>query len=300
MGSEAEEFTLADLLRVVRRSWKVIIGLAVTGALIATAVAFVMSPVYRAEVLLAPAPAESGGNSALSRLAQQLPSLSGLLGAGDLDAGVAATQVRVAILRSRRLTEEFIRERNLLPLLFPNKWDVQAGRWELKGGIPSIPSMNEAVRVFDEKIRSVTEDRRTGLITLAIDWRDPRVAADWSNDLIARANEFMRKRAIDESKRSISFLEDELRKTGVVERQQIIYRLIESRTGEIMLANGRQEYAFQVVDPAVAPDADRFVRPRRGLLAIIGFILGMLVGVAYAIVRSLRKSFDLDVISAAK
>lgn len=299
MGSEAAEFTLADLLRAVRKSWMAIVGVAVTGGLIATTLAFVMRPVYRAEVLLAPAPVESGGNSALSRLTQQFPSLSGLVGAGGLNAGLAEMEVRVAILRSRRLTEEFITERNLLPLLFPNKWDAQAGSWRLKSGNPSIPSMNEAVRVFDEKIRSVTEDRRTGLITLAIDWRDPRAAADWSNDLVTRANEFMRKRAIDESRRSISFLEDELRKTGVLERQQIIYRLIESRTGEIMLANAREEYAFQVVDPAVAPDANRFVRPRRGLLAIIGFILGVLVGVAYAIVRSLRKS-SLDFVSSTK
>src|SRR6185312_6687519 len=164
--------------------------------------------------------------------------------------GLADKEVSLATLNSRWLTEEFIRDRNLLPVLFPQRWDSEKQQWRVRDGRLWVPTMDDAIKLFNG-IREVKEDRRTGLVTLSIEFRDSRRVADWANDLVARVNEFLRKRAITEAQRSIAFLEGELSKTTVLERQQIIYRLIESKTSDIMMANARKEYAFLVVDPAV-------------------------------------------------
>jgi uncharacterized protein involved in exopolysaccharide biosynthesis len=152
--------------------------------------------------------------------------------------------------------------------------------------------MGAAVDMFDERIRRVSEDRRTGLVTLAIEWRDRQEAATWANELTARANDFLRARAIDEARRSIAFLENELAKTNVVERQQIIYRLIESKTSEIMMANARKEYAFIVVDPATAPEPRDYLWPKYLVILVTGLLFGLFSGVIFAGVRSAWKSAE--------
>jgi hypothetical protein len=103
--------------------------------------------------------------------------------------------------------------------------------------------------------------------------------------LVARTNESLRARAIDEARRSITFLEGELGKTSVVEREQIIYRLIEEKTSDIMMANARKEYAFLIVDPAVAAEPHNFVRPNRLFIMVVGALVGLVVGILYVGIR---------------
>jgi uncharacterized protein involved in exopolysaccharide biosynthesis len=65
-----------------------------------------------------------------------------------------------------------------------------------------------------------------------------------------------------------------------------MYSLIESETKTLMLANGRVEYAFAVVDPARIPEHRE--RPKRSLMAATGLALGMVVGVLVAVIRGFR------------
>jgi uncharacterized protein involved in exopolysaccharide biosynthesis len=285
MQSDSSELTATDLLRIIRASWVTIFSCVVVAGLAAGAIALVLRPLYRAEVLLYPASAQGAGNSALTRLAETFAPLASLASTTESSDVLGGKEVWLATLSSRWLTENFIRERNLLPILFAERWNPTSQQWRLRYGKPWAPTMDEAIKLFN-KIRTVREDRRTGLVTLAVEWRDPNSVADWSNDLVARVNEFLRVRAIDEARRSITFLESELPKTTVVERQQIIYRLIESKTSEIMMASARKEYAFLVVDPGVVPSKDNYVRPRRIMITALGIFTGLLVGVLYSLIRS--------------
>ena len=282
--------TISELLQLLRSSWITLVSSTVIATSLATALAYWMTPIYRSESLLAPAAADSQRGSSLARLAGQFAPLAGLVGGADQMSGLDSKDVRIATLKSRRLTQKFISDRNLLPVLFPKQWDSAAGDWRVRDGRRWKPSMADAVSRFDDKVRKVSEERQTGLITLAIEWRDPEIAADWANDLVARANEFLRTRAIDEARRSITFLDSELEKTTVIERRQIIYRLIESKTSEIMMANGRKEYAFLVVDPASVSDADNFARPKRLMMIATGFGLGLIVSILYVCIRGARRS----------
>jgi len=60
----------------------------------------------------------------------------------------------------------------------------------------------------------------------------------------------------------------------------VIYNLIESQIQTLMLANARDEYAFTVVDPAVAPETR--TSPRRKLIVLSGGALGVFFGVLAA------------------
>jgi uncharacterized protein involved in exopolysaccharide biosynthesis len=50
-----------------------------------------------------------------------------------------------------------------------------------------------------------------------------------------------------------------------------------------MLANGKLEYAFTVIDPAVAPEIR--ISPKRTLMTLIGFAIGCVLGCVIAFIH---------------
>ena len=50
----------------------------------------------------------------------------------------------------------------------------------------------------------------------------------------------------------------------------------------LMLANGRTEFAFTIIDPAVTP---RSAEPKSVIIAISGVALGLLIGIVAAFTR---------------
>lgn len=257
------------------RSW---ILASVTLVTVATlAVAFLMTPVYRASIVLISASEDR--NNLSSSLGSSLGSLSGLaaLAGVNLGASSSATEEALAVLRSRQFSESFIGDNNLMPKFFPNKWDSKLEQWKNVG--ERQPTSAEAYKYFDRKIRKVVQDKRTGLVTLHVDWRDRVAAAAWANELVERLNAEMRRRAISQSDASLGFLQKELSSTSVVESRNAISRLMEAQINERMIANVTEEYSFRVVDPAMVPDRKDRIRPRRLLMTLSGLFCGVLLGV---------------------
>lgn len=272
-------FDAVNLLQTVRLLYReryVIAAVAAVLTLLALLFALVSPRIYRAEVLLTPA--SQNRSEGLSMLFGQLGDLSTVV-----DDYVVGTKDRsaesIATLRSRSLASDFIRERNLKPQLFADEWDAVNKRWRR----PEVPTDLEAYDVFDKQVRAVTVDRRTGLVSLSIEWKDPALAAAWANQLVREVNTRRRTEAIHDAQQSIVYLREQLARTSSVEIQQSIYHLIEAQTKAIAVANSREDYAFRVIDPAVVPE--RPVRPRRVLITAAGFAVGLFGAVAFILIR---------------
>jgi uncharacterized protein involved in exopolysaccharide biosynthesis len=191
------------------------------------------------------------------------------------------------MLQSRRFIEQFIADNNLLPVLFSNRWDTAMSRW--KGGdAQSPPSLEDGYEVFSKRVLTVTEDRKTNLITLQIDWLDGGLASIWANMLVARVNATTRDLAIQNANRSIDYLNLELRGTESVELRQSIYSLLQSQMDKRMMASTRPEFAFTVIDPAQPPNRRRYVKPKRVRFALFGLAVGALLGIGVAAFRDGR------------
>jgi uncharacterized protein involved in exopolysaccharide biosynthesis len=274
--------------------WKILveqrklIGLITAGTtLIALVIAFVLPPVYRAEVLLAPVTEEK--SEGLGALAGQFGDLAALAGV-NLGTRKDKTAEYVAALKSRALSVSFIKEANVMPVLYSGKWDEEKRAWKNPG---DAPTEWKTFELWDKDIRSVTQDKRTGLVTLAIEWEDPALAAKWANALVSHVNARLRAEAVDEADRSIAYLEKQLAQTSSVEVQQAIYRLIESQTKKKMIASTRAEYAFTTIDPAVMPE--RRVSPQRLLLTVVGLMFGVVFGAFAAFFRChIRRPNEYD------
>lgn len=269
------QITLYNLvLSAVRRPW--LGALCVLGGVaIAAWVAFTSKPVYRAEaVLMLAQPADQAD----SRLPDQLGGLAALAGLNISGASDRKAEA-LATLESRVLTESFVRENNLLPVLFPSRWDPDRNAWKTDAEPPTLWDANELI---SNEVRKVLEDRKTGLITLAVEWTDPELAARWTAELVQRTNSQIQQSAYHRATRNIAYLKKQLEETNIVEVRQALNKLMESELKTSMLAQRSDDYAFKVLDPAVVPE-DK-VRPRRALLLALGLAAGVFVWILALIV----------------
>ena len=239
------------------------------------AAALLMSPVYRASVVLVPADADRNG---LGGRLGQLGGLASIVGV-KMDGAGSETEEAIAVLKSRQFTDAFIKDHNLMPILFAKSWDSATKSWKPASKLPTEGKASKAFR----KLCTVIEDKKSGLVTLQIDWTDRKQAAAWANTLVSRLNAEMRSRAITKSDAMLGYLEKELESTSIVGTRQAINNLVESQIKQRMLANVTQEYSFRVVDTAVAPEVDDPIKPKRRLMAAAGFAIGLGIGVIGAL-----------------
>lgn len=292
--SEEDDINLLNLWRVLVRYKLMIIVITLLATAAAVTVALMTTPTYRAEVLLAPvSDDEQGAMSAISNQFGGLASFAGI----NLDSGASSTDQALATLTSRRFINDFIAEKKLMPLLFADRWDATSKTWKVKSSADE-PTMGIAYEEF-KNILSVSSDKKSGLVTLAVEWRDPWQAAAWANELVLRINNHEKQLAIKETEQSLAYLKEQLPKTSVMEVQQAIYRLIETQTKKVMLANVRDQFAFKVIDPAVVPE--KRAKPNRKLIVGMGVMLGLVGGILLAfLVSAIRRQSAKGVKESAK
>ena len=259
-----QDVGLGPLLQVVRRYRLLIAGITVLCTVAALVYALTATPHFKAEVVVTEVMENpAGGAGAI------LGRLSGIASMAGLNIGSSLNnQNSKAILKSRRLVEEFIQRDNLVPVLFR--------------GSKAKPTLWAAVERFKGGILTIRTDPRTDAITVSVEWTDPDTAARWANGFVALANEFVRARALAEASRNVDYLKGQIQKTNVLELQRVMYDLIENETKTLMLANARVEYAFSVIDPARSPEIRS--SPKRTLLVLGGLAGGLFLGCVVAFV----------------
>jgi uncharacterized protein involved in exopolysaccharide biosynthesis len=261
------ESNLIDFAGAVRLLWRrralVVLCMLVAGS-IALAMALTTKPYFKAAVVVTDV--RDRGLGGMGSLAAQFGGLASLAGV-NLNGGLSGSdQQSAAILDSNHLAEEFIRRYNLIPVL-------------LKPG-KTPGTMWKAVKAFKEGVLTIRKDTRKGVTIVQVEWTEAPTAALWANEFVALANEIIRQRALTESTRNIAYLNGQLAKTNELELRKVMYDIIETETKTVMLANGRTDYAFQVVDPAVAPELKD--GPHRSIIVLVGLFLGFTVATVAA------------------
>lgn len=214
-AAEEDETNLLDYWRVIqkRKIRIIIITLLFTGLGILSC--FVMAKKYQATATIMP-PTQSGGGGGLSALAGQASSIPGI---GDMlsgmggGAGIKAAPL-VNFLKSRTLTEQVIRQLNLMPVIYKKQWDpsTQTFRAGLLGGIPNLES---AVRQMQKKLVKVTDDKKTTLIKIEVTLKDPVMAAAVANRMLIDLQDFIEKNSVTVAKRNRIFIEEQLRENKI-------------------------------------------------------------------------------------
>ena len=294
-----DEIDVRELFMVLwENKLTIILGTALS-ALISVSVALYLPNKYTSEALLAPR-AEGGAGGTLGQLASQYGGLASLAGIniGGLGEGGKAA-IAIEMLKSRDFFGEYLYDHVLVDLMAAEGWDRALDQSILDPSIydgatltwvrdvgPEFqikPSVQEAHDEFVESTLSVSEDKQTGFVTVAVTHYSPSVARDWVLLIVNGVNNAVRARDVEEAENSIAFLNEQRQKTSLVSLTEVFAELIEQQTKTVMLAAASEEYVFQIIEPPIVPELKS--EPSRALICILGVLFGGLLTVIVVLIR---------------
>ncbi len=293
-----DEIDLRELFAALWASRTTILGIVLMSALISVFVALSLPNKYTSQALLAPR-SDSGAGGSLGQMASQFGGLASLAGVnlGGLgDQG--STAVAIEMLKSREFFGTYLYDEVLVDLMAAEGWDRGTGKVLIDDSLFDVktatwvrdvseefqvkPSVQEAHESF-KGFLSVTEDTKTGFVTVAVTHYSPTVARDWVALVVKGVNEAVRARDVEEAEKSIAFLNQQRLKTNLVSLTEVFAELIEKQTKTVMLANASDEYVFQVIEPPVAPELKS--EPKRALICVLGTLLGGMLAALFVLIR---------------
>lgn len=257
----------------------------------AVLVSLISQPIYNATVVAYPSSNSNGPSGALGGLASRLglSSGGGLTDPFDLSTPVPET---IALMQSRQIAFRLFKQENMLPELFYQRWNPERKIWKppsvmqqfisyLTGKPPRTePTEDDAFETFN-RIRTVSRDEVTGVISIDVRWRDPRLAAAWANALVALTDQSLRQEAIRQSAEDMKYLEKQAASASLSDLRDSIFTVAQKQITRGMLANVEPNFAIEVIDPARPPL--RASWPNLPFLLAMALVAGLFFGSVGAI-----------------
>ena len=113
---------------------------------------------------------------------------------------------------------------------------------------------------------------------MSISWKDPKLLLNGRMIWLSSSTSNFGK-AIADSKKRVGYLEQELAKTTLQDMRAVLYNLLESEKQKAMLANVNEDFALEVIDPAVAPEIRE--KAKRKLIVALGGVCGVFLGIFF-------------------
>ena len=299
-----DEIDLRELFGVLWAGKIKIIAITAVFAVASIIYALSVPNQYKATALLAPAQSSGGGLSGALGQLGGLASLAGVsLGGGESSEG----QIAQEIMKSWSYIEGFIAENNIAVEVFAAEgwskgsnelkidddfYDTETKTWSVKNdttGEVGPPSSWELFEEFSERL-AVSEDKKSGLVSVSIEYYSPLIAKQWVDLYVESINRFMQQRQVDKVTRNINYLQEQIEKTSIAQMQEVFYTIIEEQTKNKMLAEASPEYAFVAVGPSMVPELKS--QPKRALICILGALLGGMLSVLMVLIMHYAKKSD--------
>lgn len=220
-------------------------------------------------------------------------------------------QTNLAILNSRQLISSYIVSHNLLPKLYPDRWDKQSQSWKApkKGFIGSIistvrgtyqakaaeprimktnaPSPQRAAKMLQKAIQ-FKHDFYTGLIYANMLWKDPQVGAELLNGIIEYSNHYIAQQERDQILKSIANIRKQLNQSQqILPVTQALLDQLEDLNLDLLLNNSAINKPFILLSSAIPPESPALRLPKLSS-AIIG-VAGFCVTLIFLLLRRLIK-----------
>jgi len=280
-----DEINLLDLALVMARNKRMILGAGFLAAVLAAGISLLLPNIYRAEVVMVAAQSEDDKGGGLTSALGGLASLAGVsLGGGG------SVEENLAVLKSRDFLWQFAQEKKLMPILFEDEWDAARKTWK-ESDPHKQPGQMDVYRLFSGLL-TVSQDKKSPLITVSVEWRDAQLAAEWANELVTRLNAYLAQRTITRSENNLKYLNEELTRTPIEEMRKTLFDLIASEQKNAMLAHTQKEFAFRVIDPALVPD--KKAKPKRALIVILAGLAATFFAIIWAFLRDGLRSAGQD------
>ena len=296
-----DEINLRELFTVLWVGKIKIIAITAMFAIMSVFYALSVPNQYKASVSLVPAQQQSGGISGALAQLGGIASLAGVsLGSGDS----SESQIAQRIMQSWSFIDDFIKSNNLeIDIFAAEGWDRASGKlnidedlynsgttqWLVKNEETNKVGMPSSWRLFETftEILSVSEDKKTGLVSMSIEYYSPQIAKQWLDMYISAINKHMQERQMAKVTRNIEYLKAQIAKTTIAEMQEVFYTIIEEQLKSKMLAEANPDYAFVAVSPTMVPEEKS--QPKRALICILGTLLGGMLSILMVLIMHYAK-----------
>ena len=188
---DEDEIDLYELWQTIWKRRRFIAIFCTAVVTISIVASLLMTKIYRSEATLIPISSSSSGLSAYAGLAA-------MAGMSLPSSGDDSTKIQ-AVLKSRTLKEAVISELDLINILNEGK-EIPEDRDPLQ----------YTLGIFDKGIYNVGEDKKTSLITITIDYKDPKLAQKIGYSVISNLQEILNSKALTVAKFNRIFLEEQV------------------------------------------------------------------------------------------
>ncbi|MFH2013260.1 MAG: Wzz/FepE/Etk N-terminal domain-containing protein [Pseudomonadota bacterium] len=197
-----DEINLLDYLQVIIKRWKIIawiVGISVVSMAI---ISLLMTPIYQAKTTIMPVESSGGQLSGLLQNIGSLPFVGSM--ASNIGGGGTSANKLVAILNSRTLAEDIIKTLDLMKVFSKGKKEP--------------PTLQDSVKSLTD-ITKITDDKKKGVISISVEYKDPKIAADIANHYTTVLQKFINENTLSMAKKNRIFLEAQLKKVKEELRQ---------------------------------------------------------------------------------
>jgi uncharacterized protein involved in exopolysaccharide biosynthesis len=274
MYLEEDEISLLDYWRVMMKRKRMILAFIFVVTAGSIIISLLMPNIYRSEVVLAPVEEKESSSGVGALLGQ----FSGLASMAGISLGGGNYEVNLAVLKSRSFIKKIVEENDLMPLLFPDEWDARKKTW-IERDPEKQPTLWDAYRLVN-KILIVSTDKESNLTRVAMERKDPNQAASWLRLFIETLDKHLKDQAIKEAEANISYLNEQIEESPLLEMRQALYGVIAEQTRQIMLAKAQQYFAFKIIDPPEPPD--RKYKPKRSMIVILSAFVAAFMAIFLA------------------
>lgn len=264
--NDEDEINLLDLFLVLVKHKVMIITMVLIAGAGAVIITLMMSNIYRSEATITLRPEEKGSAvslpSALGGLGAMVASEFGIGGGGSLD------KLEV-VLNSRVLSKRIINKYNLMPVLFPKRWDEEKKTWIKKGADDEPPTIQDGIKIIHKNFLTVGRDKKKDTITIGFDNTAPYTAKKIVGYYLTELSETLREEVLEDSRENKRFFNEQLKKTSDALLKEKIYNLLAREIEKETFALAQKYYGFVILDPPIVPDTDKKLKPKRALICII-------------------------------
>jgi uncharacterized protein involved in exopolysaccharide biosynthesis len=271
---EEDEINLLDYVIVLLKYKWLIFGIVFGTGLAAVIISLMLPNIYRSEATIMPRQQEksaaSSALSALSGLGGMAGELVGLGGGGDVE------KFEV-VLKSRELARRVVEKYKLLLELFEEQWDPLKQEWKEN----PAPTLQDAYKLIMSML-TVSRGRNSDVLAVKFDHEDPNFAKIMVDNYLTELSESLREDTLEDAAENKKFLEEQLKQTSdpllKVKISDLLAKEIEKET----FARAQKYYSFTVLDPPVAPDPDKKLKPKRKLICTVSVTIAGLFSIFLA------------------
>jgi uncharacterized protein involved in exopolysaccharide biosynthesis len=261
--------TLEDLAL----NWKRALQITFAGAILGLAYSYTVEPEYLAQAKIIPVSDDLSAKKGISSSITDLAALAGVsIGSGG------TTQEYIGYLQSDSLLEDYLNNKKLIPEIISETDKKSLLSFVGAQSTQNQATVGRALKKLHDGLLNISVDKKSGLISLTYKSKNPQHAAEFLNSLIKRANENIRSRDINETTKSIEYLNDEVKRPNQSNDFQVsLYHLIEDQYKKRAVAAGRDEYAYRVVDAARVPEYWERVWPKRRVIVLTASLVALAI-----------------------